>query len=430
MSNLCDRNQLAGETDSKRTRTKSKSDQLILDATCGTAEKELSHQVVELSTGNGEIICQSLGQKGYKFTLIHDTNSRYSQNVKGPCFQIRMHPRNSEFVVKRIADVSHIPPEVIQECFVAAFNFIGVAPENIPVNTGNGIFDNEQIGDIASLGFDQLRQGDKVYEPPAANDQEIYKQAEWNADFLAVRELLARTVRGETLEIGEKSHYEWCRSASMLLQMAMLEELDKKSLDSAQDIFELSRLCFIYAEKTLPVNTWEVEELDLLTEIEFAGCLARLAACSNLDDFNEAGSTTLKATKGRSRRDILFEKSIAMYEHAEERLPLDAPIELVFLVTSGMAHAYTLHGRFELEQPTLGEEKFSLDREERTCFQKALIELQELEEKTPPGEISEKVKQQITDTHNYRFGDMLLNSAGVTADKELLKLTREVLGVA
>lgn len=380
-------------------------------------------EVIELSEENGTIICESAGRDGYYFTLISDTDNRYSDGDLGPNLFLKIPNDRLELILKSPMSVAHhVPGQVIQEFFETVFAHIPDDPRSMSLRAEVGILTSAQLDLIGQWGFTELKQGSLVYQPAEEAAQSLDKQTRLNDGLEEAKDLFAAYMRGEAF--GEKPHNEWCRSGSMLLQLALIKEAED-GLEAAYDLLEATRLQFVNAEKSLPDETWETAELDLLAQIEYAGTLARLAACDGLRDYNRQQVNASVITN--NRRQDLFDSAIRMYENAENRIPKDAPMELRFLVGSGKAHAYALHVKYGNIDPS---DSPAPTGDTNPYLEKAVSELERLDDTTPPGIVSTKIQQQLSDTLTERLGYEPADGQAPIADVELRHLTEEVLAYA
>ena len=383
-------------------------------------EEIFYRKVINLSEEQGSIICESAGREGYYFTLISDTNDRYLNGDLGPNLFLKIPDGGSELVLKcPISAAHHVHDQVIQEFFATVFSHFPDDPQSVVLRTEIGILSPAQLELIAGFGFKEIKQGSYIYQPAEKSANPSDKQAELNDDLEAAQALFERYLSGETS--GNKTHNEWCRSGNMLLQLALIVEAEH-GLNAARELLEATRLQFVGAEKTLPEETWETAELDLLSEIEYAGTLARLAACENLRDYGQQQPGV--ADTINKRRQDLFASTIRMYENAEKRIPQDAPMELRFLVGSGKAHAYALHVKYENAGDSCPD---TLASDNNPYFERAVFELEKLGDTIPPGLVSAKIQQQLSDTLSDWLGYEPAHGQVPIADVALRNLTEEVL---
>ena len=166
--------------------------------------------------------------------------------------------------------------------------------------------------------------------------------------------------------------------------------------------------------------------MGLLYQLEYAGCLAHLAACEGLREYDR-NCISLTDTNGRSRRQVLFDTSLDTYNAIMSKIHPDN-IDLRSLVVSGRAHAYTLQGRYE---DAMSMKEGITDTSKQVInpnFQKAFDELLELIRQLPEEEdCSVLLRRQLENTQDARYGHYFAEGEEEVATQELFKLTKVAL---
>jgi hypothetical protein len=302
------------------------------------ANEHYYYKTVNIPTGERQIICESAGKKGYYFTLMCYENT--DADDLSPVFTLRYHTNGSELIISSpMFSGKDVPGYLLTEFIIVALSEMNYGPQSLSLNIQTANLTELQKGQIEKFGFTEVTSRTPKHLFSKAEEDITPKQVELNKDLQEAKRLQANYLRGEPL--GVRQHAEWLRIASNLLLLSISKEA-KDGIEAARDNLEVTRAYFIEALKTVPSDIWEIG-MDIASQIEYAGILARLSCCVNLAPYDKDEHTSLAEC---SRNDTLFNESIRLYEMLNTVIGSSLSDHEKSLIASGLAEAHILRAEY------------------------------------------------------------------------------------
>lgn len=304
-----------------------------------TSRGEFYYRVIDLPTGEGKVICESAGEDGHFFTLMRED----PDDVLGaaPTLTLRKKRDSSELIIGNpIGDGQSVPDVVVAEFMRTALTELKCHPESLSLRIHTASLTESQVEQTAKFGFHEPVPRASADSVLFENNNPTDKQSELNKDLESAERLFASYQNGG--ELRDRTHAEWLRCANSLLKFTLIKEA-KDGLEAARQHFEATRAYFVGALRTLPGEIWEVARLDTVSQIEYAGTLARLSSCVELTGYDTDKYPRLAKN---NRNEDLFNEAVVLYEELQQSIDEATPDQIKSLVVSGLAQAHALRAEY------------------------------------------------------------------------------------